>query len=161
VMGWSLGKMIRTHLKPRSFSSRSHGNLTEDVNRFEFGVIETPRFIELYASYGFGPALRPVGCETSTEPTARPALCLSRRHALLEGPLDRRRRPARMPKRGRFRGCGSPAHAFSRVTRHSYAPRWSFCTSVPAVTVARSACWPSGAEANLLSNPAKAFAVVV
>jgi hypothetical protein len=61
VMGWSLGKMIRTHLKPRSFSSRSHGNLTEDVNRFEFGVIETPRFIELYASYGCGPALRPVG----------------------------------------------------------------------------------------------------
>ena len=64
MMGWSLGKMIRTHLKPRSFSSRSHGNLTEDVNRFvEFGVIETPRFIELYASYGCGPALRPVGCE--------------------------------------------------------------------------------------------------
>ena len=70
MMGWSLGKMIRTHLKPRSFSSRSHGNLTEDVNRFEFGVIETPRFIELYASYGCGPALRPVGCETL--PNARP-----------------------------------------------------------------------------------------
>jgi hypothetical protein len=46
--------MIRTHLKRRSFSSRSQGNRTEDVRRLarEFGVIETPRFIELYASYG-------------------------------------------------------------------------------------------------------------
>ena len=158
MMGWSLGKMIRTHLKPRSFSSRSHGNLTEDVNRFEFGVIETPRFIELYASYGCGPALRPVGCETSTERTARPALCLSRRHALLEGPLDRGRRPARMPRRGGFPGCGSPP---MRLAACTMPRRWYFCTSVLAVTVARSACWPSGAEANLLSNPAKAFAVVV
>jgi hypothetical protein len=30
VTGWSLGKMTRTHLKPRSFSSRSQGNRTED-----------------------------------------------------------------------------------------------------------------------------------
>ena len=71
------------------------------------------------------------------------APCLSRRHALLEGPLDRR--PARMPRRGRFPGCGSPAHAFSRVTRQLlyYAPCWSFCTSVPAVTVARSRLAPT------------------
>ena len=32
-MRWSLRKMIRTHLKPRSFSSRSQGNRTEDVRR--------------------------------------------------------------------------------------------------------------------------------
>jgi hypothetical protein len=40
---------------------------------------------------------------------------------------------------GRFPGCGSPAHAFSRVTRHC----------VPAVAVARSACWPSGADSTV------------
>ena len=40
---------------------------------------------------------------------------------------------------------GSPAQAFSRLTRHYPTRRWSFCTSVLAVTVARSACWPSGA----------------
>ena len=53
-MGWSLGKMTRTLLKPRSFSSRSQGNRTEDNQEAcqEFGVIEDLRFIELCASYG-------------------------------------------------------------------------------------------------------------
>ena len=50
-MDWSLGKMIRTHLKPRSFSSRSRGNRTEDCQEAcrEFGFIEL-RFIELCAT---------------------------------------------------------------------------------------------------------------
>ena len=59
-MGWSLEKMIRTHLKPRSFSSRSQGNRTEDVRRLaaSLALSRPPRFIELYASYGCGPAGR-------------------------------------------------------------------------------------------------------
>ena len=36
---------------------------------------------------------------------------------------------------GRFPGCGSPAHAFSSLTRRYPTRRWSFCTSVPAVTI--------------------------
>jgi hypothetical protein len=38
-----VGKMIRTHLEPQSFSSRSRGNRTEDCQEAcrEFGVIES------------------------------------------------------------------------------------------------------------------------
>jgi hypothetical protein len=104
----------------------------------------------MYASCGCGPA----GRAAASGPTA---LSLSRRHALLEGPLDRGRRAARMPRRGRFPGCSSPAHVFSCVTRRAPLPtprRRSFCASVPAVTVIRAPRAVSGPAAGMPSDVA-------
>ena len=51
--GWSLGKMIRTLLKPGRFLAalKATGLRTDEACR-EFGVVEDLRFIELCASYG-------------------------------------------------------------------------------------------------------------
>ena len=52
VLGWSLGKMTQTLLKPRSFSSRSQGKTETNEACREVGVVEDLRSIELCASYG-------------------------------------------------------------------------------------------------------------